>query len=257
MASSEPIPDTRAAGLLVGFALGGFFDGILLHQILQWHHLLSLVPGVGDLRAQVVADGAFHAIMYLVAIAGLAQLWRARAGLAAPGAGARLLGWVLAGFGAWHVVDALLSHWLLGIHRIRLDSPTPLAWDLGWLGAFGLVPLALGLSLARARRRLPAGMPGQGPAMGLALVLAASGTWAARAPADADTALVVFAPGRSDGAALAAIAAADAVPLTRTRGLWAVAWRNDARPERLYRRGALFVGTGPLAAGCLAWSRMG
>src|SRR5690606_18965301 len=32
-------------GTVLGFALGGFFDGILLHQILQWHHLLSLVPG--------------------------------------------------------------------------------------------------------------------------------------------------------------------------------------------------------------------
>lgn len=40
--------------LLLGIALGGFFDGILLHQILQWHHLLNLVPGVDDLRAQVL-----------------------------------------------------------------------------------------------------------------------------------------------------------------------------------------------------------
>lgn len=29
------------AGYLLGFALGGFFDGILLHQVLQWHHLLD------------------------------------------------------------------------------------------------------------------------------------------------------------------------------------------------------------------------
>jgi len=33
------------AGLVLGFALGGFLDGILLHQLLQWHHFLSLVPG--------------------------------------------------------------------------------------------------------------------------------------------------------------------------------------------------------------------
>jgi uncharacterized membrane protein len=29
---------------MLGFAFGGFFDGILLHQVLQWHHLLS---GIG------------------------------------------------------------------------------------------------------------------------------------------------------------------------------------------------------------------
>ncbi|WP_267594617.1 DUF2243 domain-containing protein [Carbonactinospora thermoautotrophica] len=28
-------------GLLIGFGLGGFVDGILLDQILQWHHMLS------------------------------------------------------------------------------------------------------------------------------------------------------------------------------------------------------------------------
>lgn len=27
-----------AAGILFGLGLGGFFDGIVLHQILQWHH---------------------------------------------------------------------------------------------------------------------------------------------------------------------------------------------------------------------------
>ena len=46
----------RWSGLL-GFALGGFFDGILLHQILQWHHLLSLVPGMVDLRVQICGTG--------------------------------------------------------------------------------------------------------------------------------------------------------------------------------------------------------
>lgn len=50
-----------AASAGLGFALSGFFDGILLHQILQWHHLLSLVEGVGDLAAQVMWDGYFHA----------------------------------------------------------------------------------------------------------------------------------------------------------------------------------------------------
>ncbi len=28
-------------GLLVGLGLGGFFDGIVLHQLLQWHHMLG------------------------------------------------------------------------------------------------------------------------------------------------------------------------------------------------------------------------
>ena len=86
-----------SAGAILGFALGGFFDGILLHQILQWHHLLSLVPGMEDLRLQILWDGWFHALMYVLAAVALWGLWRARhraAGLNATG------GALLAGFGA-------------------------------------------------------------------------------------------------------------------------------------------------------------
>ncbi|TIN47498.1 MAG: DUF2243 domain-containing protein, partial [Mesorhizobium sp.] len=48
-------PRTRVGWLLLGFALGGFFDGIVLHQILQWHHLLSGLadPAGSDLRFQI------------------------------------------------------------------------------------------------------------------------------------------------------------------------------------------------------------
>ncbi|MPT21635.1 MAG: DUF2243 domain-containing protein, partial [Starkeya sp.] len=71
---SSPLPRW---GAVLGFALGGFFDGILLHQILQWHHLLSLVPGMDDLRLQVLWDGYFHALMYGLAALALVGLWRA------------------------------------------------------------------------------------------------------------------------------------------------------------------------------------
>jgi uncharacterized membrane protein len=41
--TEEPLLARRLAwgGFWLGFALGGFLDGIILHQILQWHHLLS------------------------------------------------------------------------------------------------------------------------------------------------------------------------------------------------------------------------
>ena len=45
-----PLIDARALrwpGWLLGFALGGFADGILFHQVLQWHHLLSGVDRPG------------------------------------------------------------------------------------------------------------------------------------------------------------------------------------------------------------------
>ncbi len=34
-------PSPKLPGLLLGIGLGGFVDGIVLHQILQWHHMLT------------------------------------------------------------------------------------------------------------------------------------------------------------------------------------------------------------------------
>lgn len=74
--SSSPARTLFWATGVLGFALGGFFDGILLHQVLQWHHFLSLVPGEvwRDLRTQVLAHGWFHVAVYALATAGLVLL---------------------------------------------------------------------------------------------------------------------------------------------------------------------------------------
>src|SRR5690606_41087677 len=80
----HPFPTRRSsdlrlewAGYALGFGLGGFFDGILLHQVLQWHHLLSGVEQARqDIRVLILADGLFHVLMYVVAGMGLWLLWR-------------------------------------------------------------------------------------------------------------------------------------------------------------------------------------
>ena len=49
-------------GILLGIGLSGFVDGILLHQILQWHHMVSNdVPmrSVAGLEDNTFADGIF------------------------------------------------------------------------------------------------------------------------------------------------------------------------------------------------------
>ena len=242
------------AAFALGFALSGFFDGILLHQILQWHHLLSALEG--DLRFQVVADGWFHAAMYGVAALGLWRLWRARGALDAPGAGRALAAWGLIGFGAWHVVDAVGSHWLLGLHRIRMDAEAPLAWDLGWLAAFGLLPLALGLVL---RRRGGPGRPGA-TAAALALFAVGAGVWAAVPPPGRPLVAVAFAPRVPGPAAFAAAARASdggVVWADEAAGVFVLAGLRPRAAARLYRHGALFVGGAGLPGGCLARSDAG
>src|SRR5690606_1550538 len=126
-----------------------------------------------------------------------------------------LLGSVLVGFGLWHVVDAVLSHWLLGIHRIKLDSPNPLAWDLVWLAGLVLLPFAAGWLLLRRSEKA---QPGRGSTVGpLVAGLVASGMAAASAipPPEQKFTTVVFAPGVKPAGVMNAIVA------TEGRLVWA------------------------------------
>jgi len=246
------------AGALLGFALGGFFDGILLHQILQWHHLLSALEGEAfrDLRVQVLADGLFHLLMYVVAAVGLLLLWRGRRAFAAPGAGRPFLGDALLGFGLWHVLDAILSHWLLGIHRIRMDSPNPLAWDLLWFVVFGVLPLVAGLMLRRGGGGSLGGSGRAAPVL-LGLAVLVAGPVAALPPSGATAVLVLVRPGIGPAQVFAAARAAGGTIVWNepSGALWAIDLPEDASPWPFYARGALLVSRSLLPAGCLAWSR--
>lgn len=244
----------RPSLVLLGIAIGGFFDGILLHQILQWHHLLSLVPGIAGLREQILWDGLFHAGMYALAAVALWRIWRRREeGLARMGR-AQVAGLLLAGFGLWHVLDSILSHWVLGIHRIKEDSPHPLVWDLIWFVAFGCLPLLWGWYL----NRRPPGAATLQPGMAafLAVLTLGAGAWAMRPPADQPFTTVVFARGMDDARIDAAIARVGAtlVWADQAAGI-AVLAMAPADRWRLFGQGALLVGGSGLPAGCLDWSR--
>ncbi|HEV7254642.1 MAG TPA: DUF2243 domain-containing protein [Mesorhizobium sp.] len=247
------------AAFLLGFSIGGFFDGILLHQILQWHHLLSGLdaPAFADLRVQILADGLFHALMYAIGAAGLVLLWRARRGLAEPAAGRRMLALGLIGFGTWHVADAVLSHWITGIHRIRMDSDAPLAWDLGWLAAFGIAPLLLGWIVRKGGGGSGHAFRADRVAMLLAAATLLGGPVSALPPPDSDGALVLFRPGTEPAAMMAAVHAAGGrmVWTDRSGELWAIALDDPRRARSLYAHGALVVSSSWSALGCLAWSK--
>src|SRR4051812_34058670 len=69
-----------AAGTLLGIGLGGFFDGILFHQILQLHSMLSAkLPQdtLVNVKLSMVWDGLFHALTWLATVIGVAMLWHA------------------------------------------------------------------------------------------------------------------------------------------------------------------------------------
>jgi uncharacterized membrane protein len=255
----SPGSSYRAAGYALGFGMGGFFDGILLHQVLQWHHLLAGLDGARfqDLRVQILGDGLFHVLMYLITAGGLWLLWRGRGALTAAGAGRQLLGCALIGFGAWHVADGVLSHWLLGIHRIRMDTDIPLFWDLLWFSVFGIAFIVAGWLLRRRGGASGTGNSGRAPAAALVLLAIASGAVAGRPASDSPAVLVVFGPGTTPGQAMQAVTSVSGRLLWTDSSdqVWAIDLPHDAPTSELYRRGALFVSRSWLPAGCVNWLR--
>ena len=154
------MPFAKAPGLVLGLGLGGFTDGIVLHQLLQWHHLLSGEDGgepmdtVAGLEANTLADGFFHLAAWLLVVVGMALTVRAwRRGELAPPWHA-YLGLLLAGWGVFNVVEGTVNHLLFDIHHVRDDLGGPIGWDLGFL-AFGVALIAAGAALSGARRSAP------------------------------------------------------------------------------------------------------
>ncbi len=153
MASSvvAPRPGSALPAILLGIGLGGFFDGIVLHQVLQWHHLLSAhVPpdSIANLELNTLADGLFHAAAWVVTVIGVFLLWGAMRGgkrLGWP----RLVGGLLAGWGGFNLVEGIVDHQILGLHHVR-PGPDQLAYDLGFL-AWGAAMLVAGVLLLRRR----------------------------------------------------------------------------------------------------------
>jgi uncharacterized membrane protein len=131
-------PPSRLAGLLYGLGLGGFVDGIVLHQILQWHHMVSHVEDypmttLAGLEVNTLADGFFHVATWLLVLGGsVATIVAWRQGRLAPNWRFHF-GLVLVGWGIFNLVEGIVDHHLLGVHHVRDDLGAPLSWDLGFL----------------------------------------------------------------------------------------------------------------------------
>ena len=156
-AKATPAPVSTAPAILLGIGLGGFVDGILLHQILQWHSMLSNLVGMSTVAAVHLSmfwDGVFHAATWIVTFVGVMLLWQSgKRGTNPPlgiFSGAMLLGW-----GAFNLVEGLINHHLLELHNVR-EVTEPAAWNIGFL-AFSAVIFLVGFvvtyKLPRPRER--------------------------------------------------------------------------------------------------------
>ena len=152
--ATETRATAMSGGLLLGLGIGGFIDGIVLHQILQWHNMGSAVlpPTTMDAMAQNMRwDGLFHAATLVLTLVGIVLLWREGQRGTAPRTLRVLGGQMLLGWGIFNLVEGLIDHQLLGLHHVR-DLPVHVPiYDWIFLAVGGLAFIGLGWWLARTR----------------------------------------------------------------------------------------------------------
>jgi uncharacterized membrane protein len=143
------------AGIVLGVGLGGFADGIALHQIAQWHNMGSAVLPPHTMAAMsqnMVWDGLFHAGTWLITLTGVYLLWSAALAGTVVESNRRFTGQLIFGWGGFNLVEGIIDHHLLGIHHVR-DMPVHVpAYDWLFLAVGGLGLLALGWLMMRTPR---------------------------------------------------------------------------------------------------------
>jgi uncharacterized membrane protein len=156
-----------SAGTLLGIGLGGFLDGIVFHQILQLHGMLTgrlpkdTVPNV---EINMFWDGMFHAVTWLVTALGVWALFRVAQRRDVPLATGTFVGSLALGWGLFNLVEGVIDHHVLHLHHV-VERLGPSSWDWAFL-ASGVLLIALGWRAIRTAgdARAVAGRRGATPA---------------------------------------------------------------------------------------------
>ncbi|MDT8861207.1 DUF2243 domain-containing protein [Alkalihalobacillus sp. MEB130] len=121
------------SGILFGLGLIAFFDEMVFHQLLRWHHFYDrATTDIG-----LISDGLFHAFSWFATIGGLfmfADLRRRNAVWLK-----RWWGGVFLGAGVFQLYDGIVQHKLMRLHQIRYVDNV-IVYDLVWnIGAIILI----------------------------------------------------------------------------------------------------------------------
>jgi uncharacterized membrane protein len=144
-----------AAGILIGAGLlAGFVDGILLHQILQWHHMITSIQpetNLPNLKVNTLGDGLFAVGTWIMTVIGISLLWLAGGHKDVSWSPKIFGGSLLLGAGLFDVIEGLIDHQILGIHHVK-PGPNQLAWDVGFL-ILGTVLAVVGWMVLRSGQK--------------------------------------------------------------------------------------------------------
>jgi uncharacterized membrane protein len=141
------------AAVLLGVGLGGFVDGILLHQMLQWHNMVSnwYPPTTMEtMSLNMTWDGIFHALVWLFTFIGVLMLKAAYRGQPIPSL-TKFLGGMIFGWGLFNLLEGIIDHQILGVHYVR-QVPNYTIYNLSFLAIMGVGFIVIGWLMMRAGR---------------------------------------------------------------------------------------------------------
>jgi uncharacterized membrane protein len=141
------------AGIFLGIGLGGFLDGITLHQLLQTHNMLSAIrpkDSVANMEINMFWDGLFHLLTWIMTAIGLWLLWKAGARRDVPWSGKTFIGALFLGWGLFNLVEGIIDHHILGIHHV-VERLGVSAFDYAFLLS-GVVMIVGGIMAIRSAR---------------------------------------------------------------------------------------------------------
>ncbi|MUK90205.1 DUF2243 domain-containing protein [Ornithinibacillus sp. L9] len=129
---------------VLGFGFMGAMDGIIFHQLLQWHSVVMNTTREG----QILSDGIFHFAVTIAIVVGGIMLWIAGKPTILPRGIRLLVGGFLLGSGIFNLVEGIVNHHLLQIHRVKPGDANAIVYDLSFL-ALGLILAIVGYIVYR------------------------------------------------------------------------------------------------------------
>ena len=132
----SPVPLTTAS-MVLGIGMGGFIDGIVLHQILQQHEMLSNVIPATEYTGKSINmfwDGIFHFFCMLVVLTGIILLWKLLFREDIDHSGKLLGGGLFMGWGLFNIVEGVINHHILDLHNVIEGSPDHDTGNFAFLG---------------------------------------------------------------------------------------------------------------------------
>lgn len=149
------------SGIVLGMGMGAWIvDGVLLHQILQVHNMMSgwyYPDTLEKARYNMFFDGLFHALTFFMTASGLALLWLSMGEKAVPRSTRCLVGSMVMGFGLFNFIEGIIDHQILGIHHVveLAEQPNKFYWDMAFLFFGGVLFIFVGyMEIAWAKEEI-------------------------------------------------------------------------------------------------------